>query len=136
VRVFKAKWFARHAMKEGIEDCKLIEAIREIENGLIDADYGGGLIKKRIARDGGGKSGGYRSIIAYKSESRCVFLYFYAKSERENLNVKEVNVYKSAASIYLGFTDIELALALEKKEIEEVLCDDKKIQKPVAGGAA
>lgn len=82
MRLFKTKWFARFARKEGIEDRKLVDAVREMERGLIDADYGGGLIKKRVARDGAGKSGGYRSIIAYRSETRCVFMFCFAKKRQ------------------------------------------------------
>jgi hypothetical protein len=59
VRIPKTKWFSRFARKEGLADDKLLEALKEMESGLIDADYGGGLIKKRIVRNGGGKSGGY-----------------------------------------------------------------------------
>ena len=66
VRIFKTKWFTRFAGKEGIDDTKLVETVQCIESGLVDADYGGGLIKQRIARDGGGKSGGYRSVVAFK----------------------------------------------------------------------
>ena len=75
MRIFKTKWFARFARREGIVDSKLLAMVREIEKGLIDVDYGGGLIKKRVARDGGGKSGGYRSIIAYRSEEKCIFMF-------------------------------------------------------------
>lgn len=127
MRVFKAKWFARYARKEGIDDRKLVQAIHEAEKGQIDADYGGGLIKKRIARDGDGKSGGYRSIIAYRSKTRCVFLYCFAKNDMENLNKKEVSGYKALSALYLGFTDREIATALEKREIEEVEYNDEEI---------
>ena len=124
MRFFKTKWFARFARRESIADSKLLEAIREIENGLIDADYGGGLIKKRIARDGGGKRGGYRSVIAYRSETRCVFMFCFAKNDRDNLDKNEVVEYKDAAAIYLGFNDAEISAALEAREIEEVMGND------------
>lgn len=65
VRIFKTKWFTRFAAKEGVDDAKLAETVQNIESGLIDADYGGGLVKQRIARDGGGKSG-------WISERRCI----------------------------------------------------------------
>jgi len=60
VRIFKSSWFVRFAKKKRITDAKLCEAIENAEKGLIDADYGDGLIKQRIARPGEGKSGGYR----------------------------------------------------------------------------
>ncbi|MFN2355541.1 MAG: type II toxin-antitoxin system RelE/ParE family toxin [Desulfopila sp.] len=127
MRIFKTKWFARFARRENIADSKLVVAIREIENGLIDADYGGGLIKKRVARDGGGKSGGYRSIIAYRAEAKCVFMFCFAKSDKENLNKNEVAQYKAATGIYLGFSEIEITAALKQRELEEVTYHDEKI---------
>lgn len=127
MRILKTKWFARFTRRENIADSKLVEAIQEIEKGLIDADYGGGLIKKRVARDGGGKSGGYRSIIAYRSETRSVFMFCFAKSDKENLDKNEVAQYKDAAGIYLGFSDTEIAEALKQRELEEVEYHDDKI---------
>lgn len=123
MRVFKTKWFARFARRGGIADSQLLATVREIEKGLIDADYGGGLIKKRVARDGGGKSGGYRSIIAYRSEDKCVFMFCFAKSSRGNLNMSEVAQYKNAARIYLGFSEVEIAVALNERELVEVTYD-------------
>ena len=127
MRVFKTKWFARFARREGIADSKLLATVREIKKGLIDADYGGGLIKKRVARDGGGKSGGYRSIIAYRSEEKCIFIFCFAKSDKGNLNINEVAQYKNATGIYLGFSEIDIAAALKKRELVEVTYNDKKI---------
>jgi len=127
VRVFKTKWFARFASREEIDDLNLVAVLREIENGLVDADYGGGLIKKRIARAGGGKSGGYRSIIAYKSEVRCVFLYCFAKNDKENLDKSELREYKEAASVFLRLTSAEISLALESRKLEEVKYNDEEI---------
>ena len=127
MRVFKTKWFARFARRVGIVDSKLAVTVREIEKGLIDADYGGGLIKKRVARDGAGKSGGYRSIIAYRSEEKCVFMYCFTKSDKGNLNINEVAQYKNAADIYLGFNEIAITVALKTGELVEVIFNDKKV---------
>lgn len=127
MRVLKSKWFSRFARKEGLSDDKLLDALREMEDGLIDADYGGGLIKKRIARDGGGKSGGYRSIIAYRHETRCVFMFSFAKSDKDNLSRSEVAEYKAAAEIYLGLSDRQIAQAVENRELEEVPYNAKEI---------
>ena len=124
MRVFKTKWFARFARREGIADSKLLSTVQDIEKGLIDADYGSGLIKKRIARDGGGKSSGYRSIIAYRSEDKCVFMFCFAKSSRGNLNINEVAEYRNAAGIILGFSEIEIGVALKNRELLEVAYND------------
>jgi hypothetical protein len=126
LRIFKTKWFARFARREGIVDSKLLAMVREIEKGLINADYGGGLIKKRVARDGGGKSGGYRSIIAYRSEEKCIFMFCFTKSDNGNLNINEVAQYKNTTGIYSGFSETEIAVALKKRELVEVTYNDKK----------
>jgi len=75
MRVVKTKWFARFARKEDISDKNLSDAVREAEKGLIDGELGGGLIKKRVARAGEGKGGGYRTLIIYCAVIRAVFVY-------------------------------------------------------------
>lgn len=67
MQVFKTRWFSRFAKQEGIGDWALIQAVERAERGLIDADLGGGLIKQRVARQGKGRSGGYRVIVAYRA---------------------------------------------------------------------
>lgn len=120
MRIFKTKWFTRFARQEGIDDAKLVETVQSIESGLIDADYGGGLIKQRIARDGGGKSGGYRSAVAFRSETRSIFLFAFPKSDQENLTVVEKREYKKAATLYLGMTEKQLQKALDNGVLIEV----------------
>jgi hypothetical protein len=41
VRFFKYKWFARFAEKAGITDDDLRATVKEIEAGLVEANYGG-----------------------------------------------------------------------------------------------
>ena len=127
MRIFKTKWFSRFARQEGIDDAKLVEAVQNLENGLVDADYGGGLIKQRIAREGEGKSGGYRGIIAFKSGTRSIFVFAFPKNEKENLTKIEVREYKKAAAIYFKMTEAQISLAIEKNELIEVKYDAKKI---------
>ena len=74
MRVFLTKWTARFARREKISHASLRDAIVRAEQGLVDADLGGGLIKQRIARTGKGRSGGYRTIVAYRRSGRAIFL--------------------------------------------------------------
>lgn len=120
MRIFKTKWFTRFASKEDIDDAKLVETVKSIESGLIDADYGGGLIKQRIARDGGGKSGGYRSAVAFRSENRSIFLFAFPKSDQENLTIAERREYKKAAALYLGMTEKQIQKAIDNGVLIEV----------------
>lgn len=120
MRIFKTKWFTRFANKEGIDDAKLVETVQIIESGLVDADYGGGLIKQRIARDGGGKSGGYRSAVAFRSETRSIFLFAFPKSSQENLTIVEKREYKKAAALYLEMTEEQIQKAIKSGALVEV----------------
>ena len=85
--------FGRFQRREGITDRMLGKAIGNAERGLVDAGLGGGLIKQRTARPGQGKSGGYRTIIAYRRGDRAVFLFGFAKSERANLDDDELSYF-------------------------------------------
>ena len=73
MRILKMRAFAKFARQERIADGSLREAIERAERGLIDTDLGGGLIKQRVARQGQGRSGGYRMIVASRAKDRAVF---------------------------------------------------------------
>jgi hypothetical protein len=126
MRVFKTKWTARFARREGITDKSLLEAIKRAEQGLIDADLGGGIIKQRVARQGKGKSGGYRMIIAYRVKNRAVFLYGFAKSERENIEESELKTAREIGSALLAADAKEIARAIAANELQEVLYEEEK----------
>lgn len=125
--VFKTKWFTRFAAKNGISDRKLKEAIDEVERGIIDADLGGGLVKKRIAREGEGKSGGYRTIIAYHRKGRGVnqganafFIYGFPKNELGNISEKDLAVLKDASKQYGALDDTQINAAVVIGKLDEV----------------
>jgi hypothetical protein len=126
LRVFATKVFARFARKAGLDDEHLCDAIARAERGLIDADLGGNVIKQRVARLGGGRSGGYRTIIAVRALQRSVFLYGFAKNERDNIDEKELSDLKALAKHYLAFSDAQLLTALAHSELREVVCDGQK----------
>ena len=127
MRIFKTKWFIRFARKQGIKDSKLMKAIQEIEEGLNDGDLGGGLIKKRIARTGEGKSGSYRTIVVYRSRIRSVFVYAFPKNKKANLSPEELEAYKELAGLFLSYKNEELAKALREGELKEVNYGEKEI---------
>jgi hypothetical protein len=79
VLVYKNKAFARFARKARITDAELWKTAQLANDGSIDADLGGGVIKQRIARAGQGKSGGLRSIILFKRNKRAVYVYGFEK---------------------------------------------------------
>ena len=120
MRIFANRWFARFADKQNIGDDDLREAVSRAERGLIDADLGGGVIKQRIARKGQGKSGGFRSVVLFRQGERAFFVYAFAKSDRDNIDQSELSTSKTAAAVYLNYTDDELALFLKQGTLMEI----------------
>jgi len=98
----------------------LREAIERAERGLVDADLGGGIIKQRIAQSGQGRSGGYRMIIAYRAGARAVFLYGFAKRERENIDPDELLTLREIGAVWLAADASRIAQALKNAAIQEV----------------
>lgn len=120
MRVFKTRWFARYARRQGIPDKSLREAIERAEHDLIDADLGGGLIKQRVARQGHGRSGGYRVLIAYRIGNRALFLYGFAKSDRENIEPDEIRSLRQVADYWIAADPTRIRAGLQDGAIVEV----------------
>lgn len=78
---------ARFCRRTDIKSAMMREAVERAARGLVDADLGGGIIKQRVARPGQGRSGGFRVLLAYRSGDRAVFLYGFAKGERDNITM-------------------------------------------------
>ena len=123
MQTFKTKAFARFADREGLEDAALCEAIRRVRRGLIDGDLGGGVLKQRIARKGGGRSGGFRAIVLFRRGELAFFVYGFAKSGRKNLRRNEVEAFRMLADEMFGLTGAGLAAAKLNGTIIEVICD-------------
>jgi len=121
VRIFKNAWFQRFARRERIPDNSLIAAITRIEEGSIDADLGGNIIKQRIARPGQGKSGGYRTIIVIKKGERAFFVYSYARSDRDNISSDELGAFKQAAKELLTLSDEQIQQLINNGGLTEVI---------------
>lgn len=120
IKAFATRIFARWARKEGLTVVELRAAITEIERGLVDADLGGGLVKKRVARRGGGKRGGYCVILAVAVGSRAFFLEGFAKNERANLREDELLALRRLGKGLMGLDGKLLSQAVEAGELEEV----------------
>jgi len=120
VSIYKTRTFARWVKREGLTDRDLCDAVVEMQKGLIDARLGGGLIKKRVARSGHGKRGGYRVILASNLGDRWVFMFGFAKNERDNVDDDELRLMKRLASAFLEMDDRMLKQALTSGEILEI----------------
>lgn len=127
MRIFKNKAFTRFARKAGIDDASLCKAVKNAEKGLLDADLGGGVIKQRVARSGGGKSGGFRTLILFRIGSLAFFVHGFAKNEQANIDDDELVALRNLAEVMLHYDEAALSLALANKTLIEVICDEKTI---------
>ena len=123
--IYTTRWFDRWARKQGLTTPSLCAAVREMTAGLVDADLGGGLFKKRIGRPGQGKSGGYRTLVATNKGSRWVFVFGFPKHERSNIDKDETEALKKLAAHLLSLTALDLAKVQSAGELIEVDCDAK-----------
>lgn len=80
MRIFKTETFERWAGKAGVTDGALLNAVAQMERGLIDADLGGNLFKQRVALPGRGKSGSTRTIAATRFAGVLFFLYGFERT--------------------------------------------------------
>ncbi|AFZ32553.1 hypothetical protein Glo7428_4104 [Gloeocapsa sp. PCC 7428] len=124
MRVFKNSWFQRFAKKEGITDEVLLEAVTRAEQGLIDADLGGGVIKQRIAKQGKGKSSGYRSIIIFKKGDKAFFVFGFPKNQRQNISEEELAAFKKLAKEVFKLSDELIVAAIANGTWIEVSIDE------------
>ncbi len=123
--VYQTKAFARFARKARLGNAALLEAARAVASGRWDADLGGGVFKQRIAREGGSKSGGFRTIIVFKAGGHSFFVHGFAKSDKANVTAKELRALKQLAVTFLSLDATALAKASSAGEITEVLSDDE-----------
>ena len=101
-RILKTRTFNRWLRKTLLSNTALLKAIAEMERGLVDADLGGNVYKKRVALPGRGKSGSTRTLIATNREDRWIFMYGFEKNDRENITQAELTYLQGVAQIFLA----------------------------------
>lgn len=112
--------FFKWAKSEGLKDSTLIQAAKEISQGLVDANLGGNLVKKRIARKGQGKRSGFRTIVVFQKEHRTIFIYGFPKNQRDNIDEQEEKVLKKLAQSLLDAPESELKKMIANGNLYEV----------------
>ena len=122
-RVFKTRHFSRWIRKTELSELMLCNAVSEMMQGLIEADMGGSVVKKRIALPGRGKSGSARTLIATNKGSRWFFLFGFEKNERANVNAKELEALQEIAADLLKHTTAELGALVASNYLQEI-CND------------
>ena len=119
-RVMKSRTFSRWQHKANLPDDSLCAAVDEMECGLIDANLGGGLYKKRVPLPGRGKRGGSRTILATNLRSQWFFIFGFEKNDRENITQQELVFLQIYADKLLRFSESEINCLIENGEMEEI----------------
>jgi hypothetical protein len=123
--IYKTRLFERWTKTEGLSNAVICQAVEEMKNGLCDADLGGGLLKKRIARQGQGKRKGFRTLVATNKNNRWFFVFGFPKNQRDNIDKDEEKVLKKLADELLAFTPQILKALENNNELIKVDCDEK-----------
>ncbi len=124
-RVFKTRFFSRWVRKTDLTEKALCDAVLEMIHGLIDADLGGGIIKKRVGMGSRGKRGGARTVLATNKNDRWFFVFGFQKSARSNINNEEKEALKLLAGDLLSMSATALDLACQRDELQEI-CHEKE----------
>ena len=95
-------------------------AISEMEKGLIDAELGGGVVKKRVPLPGRGKSGSTRTLLATNKGSLWFFVFGFEKSERANVNPRELEALKALAGDLLKLSPTNLDSQVTREVLQEI----------------
>ncbi|WP_074765402.1 type II toxin-antitoxin system RelE/ParE family toxin [Magnetospirillum fulvum] len=128
-RVYMTKTFLRFALKARIPEEKMLQAASDAGGGRYDADLGGGVYKQRVARDGGGKSGGFRTIVLFRVGCDVYFVHGFKKSDKANISTQELRALRRLADLILGYSDVERQTAIDAGELIEVMSDGGKQEK-------
>ena len=111
--------------KTDLIDGALCTAVSEMDAGLIDADLGGGVVKKRVALPGRGKSGGTRTLVATNKGNRWFFVFGFEKNERTNINKKELEALQELATDLLRLDSNQLDVHVDSAALQEICNDDQ-----------
>jgi hypothetical protein len=122
-RIFKTRHFARWMRKTTLTDTALCLAIQEMSRGLIDADLGGDVYKKRIGLPGRGKRAGARTLVATKRFDRWFFVFGFEKNDRANLTPTELEALQALASELLALSSEALTASAHDGALQEI-CHD------------
>ena len=119
-RVFKTRQFAKWMRKTDLTDEALCLAVSEMLGGLVDADLGGDVLKKRVALPGRGKRGGARTLVATRRASRWFFVFGFEKSEKANVTSTELEALQWLAKQLLDLTGRQLEVAVKDGSLQEI----------------
>lgn len=122
---YKVKKFSNEAKKLKVSNKQLLDTLSYFLN--MEAEdrqkysLGAGLYKLRLAtNEGQGKSGGSRTVLAFKKDSRVIWLHLFAKNDKENITTGELKKLKLIADILLSMPIEDIIKLIKANELYEV----------------
>ena len=100
-------------------------ASRVSSDPVVEAQTRNTFVRFDVARPGGGKSGGYRTLLSARIGSSYVFLHGFPKSNKANITQDERKALQFAGKVFLELSAENLAKALESGVLLEVCCDEQ-----------
>ena len=125
-RVFRTRHFTRWMRKTSLTDTALCAAVCEMAAGLIDADLGGGVVKKRVALPCRGKRGSTRTLLATNRQDRWFFLLGLEKNDRANISERELEALQALAHDLLMLNSNQLDAQVASLALDEI-CDEDQV---------
>lgn len=121
----KIKKFSNEADKVDLTDSILVEASSNFfklsREEQLKYSLGAGLYKLRIAtKEGRGKSGGSRSILAFKNDKGLFWLHLFSKNDKGNVTTSELKKLKHLADIMFELSDEKIKKLINLGELFEV----------------
>ncbi|MBI5751458.1 MAG: type II toxin-antitoxin system RelE/ParE family toxin [Hydrogenophilales bacterium] len=119
-RIFKTRSFVRWMRKTELTNEALRQAVQEMASGLIDADLGGHVLKKRVALPGRGKRGSARTLVATNRGDKWFFVFGFEKNERANIAPDELLALQLMAQDLLKLSAPQLDQFVAEGKIEDI----------------
>lgn len=117
MKSYESKWFAKWSKKNGLTNDQLLEALSRVDAELGVVDLDGHIYKVRIGKNNQGRSGGYRTILAFKANKRSIFLFGFEKNDQENIDKSQLLLYKEYAKTFMGMTESEIQSLVDSEKI-------------------
>ena len=124
--IYKTKVFDKWARNNDLSDLSLCNAVKEMKVGLFDADLGGGLFKKRVAKSGGGKRGGFRTLLATNRNDKWFFVFGFEKNARDNIDMVEEKALRKYTNELLSYTKTSIDKLENDGKIIRIECHEKE----------
>lgn len=97
--------------------------------GLIDADLGGSVYKKRVAMPGRGKRGRARTILGSNLGDRWFFIFGFEKNERATVDARELAALQRIAATLLALDTALLDHSVAEGKLMEICHEEKPLTK-------